>query len=464
MMVERHPPVAWPGSRLWYYPLPYQAVATFGALWALEALTRRRAGSGSRWLPLALGALVVLNVLAWPAMRATMNADPPFEEQAANSAAFVRSFRGGLADLQLDGSNRIFYFECLSRFPRLAARARNQVGEGEGFSRSELRDGRLVAWAQKRRAAHRLDAPGGALPASREAPGCARARRSRSSSGRAVHVSWARFIASRPRTVSNASASSQSWATVRTPSRSCRRFRRRSCPERRAARGRHTCWSCRSWCCRLPSRGRPSRRRRPPLWTRVSPAARLSRDPSRHLILGDQPSAARTTASRLRWLWPALAALLAVAPVLFWGGGVIEEEALGFQRNFWGAPARAAADLRDPGVRRLPGTRAELRDRLPRRAVDAGARLARRARLRRPERPAGLARPRADRALARARRAAGPRPRPAAGWSCCCTSATSPSRARRDSSTARRSRSSPRCCSSCCSCSWPSTAGRGSDA
>ncbi len=29
--------------------------------------------------------------------------------------------------------------------------------------------------------------------------------------------------------------------------------------------------------------------------------------------------------------------LLALAPVLFWGGGVIEEEALGFQRNFWGA-------------------------------------------------------------------------------------------------------------------------------
>jgi hypothetical protein len=29
--------------------------------------------------------------------------------------------------------------------------------------------------------------------------------------------------------------------------------------------------------------------------------------------------------------------LLALAPVLFWGGGVIEEEALAFQRNFWGS-------------------------------------------------------------------------------------------------------------------------------
>ncbi len=148
MMVERHPPVAWPGSRLWYYPLPYQVLVTFAALWALDALARARARCCSRGVPLALAALVVLNVLAWPALRATMNADPPFEEQATNSAAFVRSFRHGLADLQLDGSNRIFFFECLSRFPRLAARARNQVGEADGVSRSELRDGRLVAWAR----------------------------------------------------------------------------------------------------------------------------------------------------------------------------------------------------------------------------------------------------------------------------------------------------------------------------
>jgi hypothetical protein len=42
-------------------------------------------------------------------------------------------------------------------------------------------------------------------------------------------------------------------------------------------------------------------------------------------------------ASRLGWLWPALAGLFALAPVLFWGGGVIEEEALAFQRNFWGS-------------------------------------------------------------------------------------------------------------------------------
>ncbi len=40
--------------------------------------------------------------------------------------------------------------------------------------------------------------------------------------------------------------------------------------------------------------------------------------------------------SRRRWVWPTLAIVLAVAPVFFWGGGLIEEEALSFLRNFWG--------------------------------------------------------------------------------------------------------------------------------
>jgi hypothetical protein len=37
-----------------------------------------------------------------------------------------------------------------------------------------------------------------------------------------------------------------------------------------------------------------------------------------------------------RWLGPALAIALVLAPSLFWAGGVIEEEALGFLRNYWG--------------------------------------------------------------------------------------------------------------------------------
>ena len=43
-----------------------------------------------------------------------------------------------------------------------------------------------------------------------------------------------------------------------------------------------------------------------------------------------------TAASPWRWLGPALALALVLAPSLFWAGGVVEEEALGFLRNYWG--------------------------------------------------------------------------------------------------------------------------------
>jgi len=43
-----------------------------------------------------------------------------------------------------------------------------------------------------------------------------------------------------------------------------------------------------------------------------------------------------TPRSPSRWVGPALALALVLAPSLFWAGGVIEEEALGFLRNYWG--------------------------------------------------------------------------------------------------------------------------------
>jgi hypothetical protein len=43
-----------------------------------------------------------------------------------------------------------------------------------------------------------------------------------------------------------------------------------------------------------------------------------------------------TGVSPWRWLGPALALALVAAPSVFWAGGVIEEEALGFLRNYWG--------------------------------------------------------------------------------------------------------------------------------
>ena len=44
----------------------------------------------------------------------------------------------------------------------------------------------------------------------------------------------------------------------------------------------------------------------------------------------------RAAAAARRWLGPALALAFVLAPALFWQGGVVEEEALGFLRNYWG--------------------------------------------------------------------------------------------------------------------------------
>jgi hypothetical protein len=44
---------------------------------------------------------------------------------------------------------------------------------------------------------------------------------------------------------------------------------------------------------------------------------------------------AGATARLWRWLGPSLAVLLVAAPAVFWNGGVVEEEAIGFLRNYW---------------------------------------------------------------------------------------------------------------------------------
>jgi hypothetical protein len=148
IMVERHPPMTWTGNRLWYYPLPYQVLATFGLLVAAERLARR-GGSWRRLLPFALGALVVANVARWPELVQRMHAEPAFAEQQRRSALLVRSLRGRFADPLLDENYRSFYFDCLDRFPRLAARAAPQVSEGVGVAETRLRAGRLIAEADR---------------------------------------------------------------------------------------------------------------------------------------------------------------------------------------------------------------------------------------------------------------------------------------------------------------------------
>jgi hypothetical protein len=150
IMVEHHPPVAWVSHRLWYYPLPYQAVLVFGLMWLLDGISARNAmGALPLAVPVALAGLVVLNVARWPEKRQEIATDAPFADQLRRSSLLVRSLEQGHAEPLLDGDHRRLYFDILDAFPRFGRRALSQVGEGEGVLVSEIRDGRVTAWAEQ---------------------------------------------------------------------------------------------------------------------------------------------------------------------------------------------------------------------------------------------------------------------------------------------------------------------------
>jgi hypothetical protein len=149
IMVQRHDPVTWADHRLWYYPLPYQALVAFGLLWALDRRTVARGAAAARLVRLGLGALVVANVAQWPERRQVMQTEPAFAAEVRGSELLSRSLAGTHAAPGLPGDHRRFYYECLRRFPRIAGRSLPQVAEGEGVFRPEVRAGRLVARAAR---------------------------------------------------------------------------------------------------------------------------------------------------------------------------------------------------------------------------------------------------------------------------------------------------------------------------
>jgi hypothetical protein len=148
LMLERHPPVSWVANRLWYYPLCYQVLVVFALLWIAERLAVRRCGE--RVVPIALATVVAGNVALWPGHDLRMHSTPAFSEQKRRSFLLVESLEGGAAVPPLAGHYRRFYFGSLDLSPRLAAQAAAQVGEGAGIALSEVRNGRVMAWARRK--------------------------------------------------------------------------------------------------------------------------------------------------------------------------------------------------------------------------------------------------------------------------------------------------------------------------
>ncbi len=149
VMAQRHEPVTWIDHRTWYYPLPYQALVILGLAWGLERATLARNGTLPRVVPAVLALLALSNVTQWPERRLVMESGPWFADVSRRSASLERSFRTGQADPLLDGDYRRFFFESLGLFPRLSARAGMRVEEAGGVYTTELREGRLFAWAER---------------------------------------------------------------------------------------------------------------------------------------------------------------------------------------------------------------------------------------------------------------------------------------------------------------------------
>lgn len=145
VMARRHEPVTWVDHRIWYYPLPFQALLIFGLLWILEGVARARGGTLPRIAPALLLALVVLNIASWPRLEQTMRSGPWFAGVMRRSDLLKASLRDGSPAPLMDDEYRRFFFECRDRFERLAARLPPHVSEAGGVGLTEVRGDRLFA-------------------------------------------------------------------------------------------------------------------------------------------------------------------------------------------------------------------------------------------------------------------------------------------------------------------------------
>jgi hypothetical protein len=149
-MIMRYPMVYdWADHRLWYFPWPFQAILAFGLLAVLADVWPRTGRRGHRFLDLALLLLVAANVAQWPRHREVSLHSDWFPKIHAQTGRLVASLRDGKADPGLYGAYREFLHFVWDRSPALRSRISAEPREGPGFYRTEMREGRLFAWARK---------------------------------------------------------------------------------------------------------------------------------------------------------------------------------------------------------------------------------------------------------------------------------------------------------------------------
>jgi hypothetical protein len=149
-MIMRYPMVYdWADHRLWYFPWPFQAILAFGLLAGLADVWPRIGRRGHEVIDLALVLLAVANVAQWPRHREISLHSDWFPKIHAQTERLVASLHDGKADPGLYGAYREFLHFAWDRSPALRSRISAEPREGSGFYRTELREGRLFAWARK---------------------------------------------------------------------------------------------------------------------------------------------------------------------------------------------------------------------------------------------------------------------------------------------------------------------------
>ena len=149
-MLTRYPQVYdWADHRIWYFPWPLQAILAFGVLVALDVVWTGLRLGGRRLVEAGLVVLAVANVVQWPRHREVSLHSDWFPKIHDQTRRLETSLRSGAADPGLSGAYREFLHFARDLSPALRSRIEAEVREGPGFYRTEIRDGRVFAWARK---------------------------------------------------------------------------------------------------------------------------------------------------------------------------------------------------------------------------------------------------------------------------------------------------------------------------
>jgi hypothetical protein len=124
LLIARHPPIYdWSDHRLWYYPLPFQAVITALAVAAIGRVVPTWSAARAGVLGLLLAALAVGNVVQWSDYRRAQLRSHWFPDVYTLNIALKASFADGRPRPSLSPEFFAFFEFWRMRAPALRARA-----------------------------------------------------------------------------------------------------------------------------------------------------------------------------------------------------------------------------------------------------------------------------------------------------------------------------------------------------